>query len=1346
MRLIATVYLFGMIATAAAAAPPDAHVIQGATVIRAPGDTLHDAAIVIRDGRIEAVGRSLRLPDDARLWDASGLWAYAGLIDIAADTGLPEASPHSPRGSDDAHPSMRAADRAADAFLIEDESRRAWWEAGFTALCLTPSEGAFRGWSSLVVLGGGEPRAQILEPEVAQVLAFDYGGDDGDRYPGSLMGAIAYTRQTLLDAAHHNAGWSAWEQRPDRNRRPEANRDLEALQPVLRADRPLLMEASGPLGALRAARVAQEAGVPFQILANGHEYRFLHEVAALGVPMVVPVDFPERPPVDELDEHELLGVSLGTLRHWAHAPSNPSRLVEAGVSIALTARGLDGPGDFWEALRHALEAGLTHEQALAALTTDAARTCGLDQRLGQLSPGWDAHIVLTDGPIFEKDTRVRAVWVDGRHHWVSDSDSDAPAPEPSEEDLDEAQSSADSDSDIPPAPPQVPEGPYATPEVTLFRDATVWTMGDRGILQQTDVLVRRGRISAIGPKLIAPDDAHVVDANGMHLTPGLVDCHSHTAIEGRVNEGTQAATCEVRIGDVINPTDRNLYRQLAGGLTSANLLHGSANPIGGQNAVIKLRWGSGDDALKFGDAPPGVKFALGENVKQSNWGDDYTTRFPQTRPGVEAFFRERFEAARDYRAAHAAYENGGRRRGEVPPRRDLELDALVEILEGHRLLHCHSYRQDEILMLLRLADEFGFTVATFQHVLEGYKVADELAAAGSGASTFTDWWAYKFEVYDAIPYNGTLMAQRGVNVSFNSDSNEMARRMNLEAAKAIKYGGLDEVRALELVTINPARQLGIGHRVGSIEVGKDADLALWTASPLSTSSRCQQTWLDGNLYFDRDLDQVRAEAIEGERRALLDRAQAMAKAEDSTEEGDADHSSSEDSEGATPPESEVPAAEDDTSAKIARDTSKRSAAWSHRMARASEVDPRSPVTALVGGVVHSMLHAPVRGATILMADGVITAVGNDIPIPPGATLVDADALHILPGFFNANSRLGLVEIDAVRATRDFREVGGMNPQLHVDVSINPDSELFPVARVNGITHALTRPIGGLVAGQSAVIQLSGWTWEDMTLESPAGLHIQWPGMRLDLNPEAEKGLEEQREDYAKRVRELDEIFHNAQAYGKARLAHANGRGPRVDRDIGAEALAPVLAGEVPAIVEANDATQINAALDWATGHGLDLIILGGREAWRLAPRLAQEDVPVLLDSPLALPRRDWERYDTPYRNAQRLYEAGARFAITLAWDSNVRNLPYAAAMAGSFGLPREEVLRSITRYPAEILGVDDRLGSIIPGADASLVLIEGDPLDLRSKVRHVFIAGEPVPLESRHTRLWERYRDRPRRP
>jgi imidazolonepropionase-like amidohydrolase len=348
----------------------------------------------------------------------------------------------------------------------------------------------------------------------------------------------------------------------------------------------------------------------------------------------------------------------------------------------------------------------------------------------------------------------------------------------------------------------------------------------------------------------------------MYVTPGVIDAHSHLAAEA-INEGSVNVSSMVTIRDVIDPTDRGIYFALGGGVTAMNILHGSANPIGGGNAVVKMRWGGDAADMLIAEAHPGIKFALGENTKRDRNPD----RYPATRMGVQDVVRQAFIDAQYYLEEWNGWEAGGRQ--GPAPRRDLKLEALGQILTGDRWVHSHSYRADEILQLIRLADEFGFTIRTFQHVLEGYKVADEIAAHGAGASTFSDWWAYKVEAYDAIPHNAALMSERGVLVTINSDSGEEIRHLNQEAAKAMKWGDMEEEAALRLVTLNAAMQLGIEDRTGSIEVGKDADIAIWDGHPLSMFSKAVKVYVEGDLYFDIELDAERQTAIEAEKAALM---------------------------------------------------------------------------------------------------------------------------------------------------------------------------------------------------------------------------------------------------------------------------------------------------------------------------------------------------------------------------------------------------------------------------------------------------------------------------------------------
>ncbi|HEX5053206.1 MAG TPA: amidohydrolase family protein [Planctomycetota bacterium] len=431
-------------------------------------------------------------------------------------------------------------------------------------------------------------------------------------------------------------------------------------------------------------------------------------------------------------------------------------------------------------------------------------------------------------------------------------------------------------------PLPTPLGGYgflAVPAATEFAlvGATLWPSDGRGVVRDGAVIVRDGRITFAGARSDMPalrDGVKVIDATGKHVTPGIIDCHSHTGISRGVNESGQAVTAEVRVQDVIDADDVNWYRELAGGVTAVNQLHGSANAIGGQSCTVKVRYGVPDpDDMRLAGAPAGIKWALGENPRRAN-GSETNPRYPNTRMGVEALLRDRLAAAAAYQRERADYERlaPAARAKVLPPRRDLELDALAEVLAGTRRVHCHSYRQDEIFMLCHLAQEHGFEIGTFQHVLEGYKVADAIAAAAIGASSFSDWWGYKFEVYDAIPENGAILHEAGVLVSYNSDSNEHARRLNTEAGKAVKYGGVEPAEALCFVTRNPAMQLGIFERTGSLTAGKDADIALWSADPLGYAARCEATWVDGRLLFSLAGDAQARASIASERQRLLQKA------------------------------------------------------------------------------------------------------------------------------------------------------------------------------------------------------------------------------------------------------------------------------------------------------------------------------------------------------------------------------------------------------------------------------------------------------------------------------------------
>jgi imidazolonepropionase-like amidohydrolase len=689
----------------------------------------------------------------------------------------------------------------------------------------------------------------------------------------SKMGAVALVRQTLLDALWWRDASAAYAKHPSGAARPRVVAADGALVAAAEGRETVVFEATDVLSLLRAAKIAKEFKLKARYIGAGDEYRLSGEVAGVKPDLVLRVDFP-RPDRLESDD-EWTEVPLERLRRIDRAPSNPKWMKDAGLTFSFTTFGLDDPEDFSRRVREALARGLSKEDALAAVTSVPARQVGLDGSLGTLDAGEIANIVVSSGEPFDEKARVSEIWIDGKRYEVPEKRAPSgpggaatraaaaeKAPEP----------------DVRPLPVRE-DGPVAAPKAVVVRGATVWTQGPAGILENADVLAVAGKIVAVGRNLAAPAGALEVDGHGKQVTPGIIDAHSHTGGDGQINEVASNVTAEVRIQDVLDPFAESIYLELAGGTTAALVLHGSANAIGGQSQIVKWRRGGGPDTLIFEGAPEGIKFALGENPKQSNFppGPGRSLRYPQTRMGVANLIRERFLAARDYRKRQEEYRKAAAVKGAalIPPARDLQLEAIAEILEGKRQIHCHSYVKSEVLEMLRVADEFGVRIATLQHILEGYKVADEIAKHGAGASSFSDWWAYKFEVYDAIPYNGALMRERGVVVSFNSDSDELARRLNFEAAKAIHYGGVPKEAALAFVTSNPAKQLGIEKRVGSLEAGKDADFVVWSGDPLSTASVALETWVDGKKEFDRGADLAGRPAREKERADLVAKAKKM---------------------------------------------------------------------------------------------------------------------------------------------------------------------------------------------------------------------------------------------------------------------------------------------------------------------------------------------------------------------------------------------------------------------------------------------------------------------------------------
>jgi len=831
------------------------------------GQVITNATVVLKDGIITAVGRDVRVPEGAWVVDASGRTVYPGLIDAMTDLGHPQArgarqaAPARPFGAqapvDESDYSWGPEDRpgthsratAAADLDMGDERIAAWRNAGFTTVVSTLDDGLVTGQAAVLDLGDYERGGgMVVATPVAMRLKLQDRTYQG--YPQSLLGSFAYLKQLYLDAQYYERAWAAYEADPRGGTRPEWDGALEPIRDQLLRGYPVLFPADDRKEILRAIATAKVMGVEPVLYGAQSAYTATDVLASAGTPVLVSLDWPTPPRNGDPEAVP----TLETLRLWDRAPATPAELQRAGVTFAFTSGGIDQAADILANARKAVAAGLSKEAALQAFTMAPARILGLDDRLGSVEVGKIANLVVASGDLFDEGTRVESVFVDGERFEVPHEET------PNREGR---RGQAAGTAYATPVEMAWTRGPYRSDPVTLIRNATVMT-ASHGTIANGDVLVRDGKIAAVGNGLQAPRGARVVDGTGMYVTPGIIDSHSHIAADA-INEGAVSVSSMVTIRDVLAPEDPNVYRALAGGVTIANIYHGSANPIGGGNAVLKLKWGSDAFDMLMPGTQEDIKFALGENVKRDRNPD----RYPATRMGAQDVIRQAFLQADAYRKVWDAWEAGDHQ--GVEPRRDLTLEPLADILRGKRWMHVHAYRADEMLQVMRLSEEFNVHVRSFEHGLEGYKIADELAAHGAGVSTFSDWWAYKAEAYDAIPYNAALMAERGVLVSINSDSEEEMRHLNQEAAKAMKWGGMTEDEALKLVTLNPAMQLGIDDRTGSLDEGKDADIVVWDGPPLSMFSKPLQTYVDGVLYFDRDMDRERQAALEKEKAALMER-------------------------------------------------------------------------------------------------------------------------------------------------------------------------------------------------------------------------------------------------------------------------------------------------------------------------------------------------------------------------------------------------------------------------------------------------------------------------------------------
>ena len=916
-----------------------------ATIHVSPTEIIENATLLIKEGKVVSVGKSVNIPKNTTTVDLSGKSIYPSFIDIYTSFGVtkPKRGGNGPQyGASRSgfywNDHVMPEQDVMASFKYDAKSASEMHKLGFGVVNTHMPDGIVRGTGALIALNNNADNAmRVIDGESAQYLSFSKSVTSRQSYPSSIMGSMALLRQMYNDAKWYAGG-----------NIDTKDLSLEALN--RNKDLPQIFDAGSRANLLRADKVGDAFNIQYTILGGGDEYERISEIKGTNASVILPIDFQLAYDVD--DPFLASTLSLSDMRSWNQEPHNPRLLAENGISFALTTHGLKSKKSFSDNLMKAIESGLSKQKALEALTTIPASLLGKSDVLGTLKTGSYANFLITDGDIFEKKTKLFENWVQGTPHVIADMntkdiDGDytfkllgedyklsisgstskanakiesgdkslgtkmsynndwinltvktadstknefvrivanttngktltGKATMPNGNDLNFYASKVENDDSDTTADKKKAEDkskePFMSPitypnmaygfaekpksETLLFKNATVWTNEKEGILENTDVLIKDGKISKIG-KNLSDRNAIEIDATGKHVTAGIIDEHSHIAAAS-INEGGQNSSAEVTIEDVISDDDIDVYRNLAGGVTSIQILHGSANPIGGRSAIIKLKWGESADDLIYDNSPKFIKFALGENVKQSRSRSN--SRFPQSRMGVEQVYVDYFSRAK----AYDALKKSGK-----PYRKDAEMEVLAEILNKERFISCHSYVQSEINMLMKVADQFDFNINTFTHILEGYKVADKMKEHGVGGSTFSDWWAYKYEVNDAIPYNAAIMHNAGVTVAINSDDAEMSRRLNQEAAKSIKYGGVTEEEAWKFVTLNPAKLLHLDKRVGSIKVGKDADVVLWSDHPLSVYAKAEKTIIEGVTYFDLERDRQMREAIKKEKSELI---------------------------------------------------------------------------------------------------------------------------------------------------------------------------------------------------------------------------------------------------------------------------------------------------------------------------------------------------------------------------------------------------------------------------------------------------------------------------------------------
>ena len=1168
------------------------------------------------------------------------------------------------------------------------------------------------------------------------------------RYPVTTMGAMAAFRQIMLDARWQR-DLLAWSQRHPEGKRSPLDRDLEALWDVLDGKTPVAFVANSENEIHRALDMAAEFGVRPIIVGAREGWKVVERLKREAVPVIVSLKWSEEPekgkPLEENDDSkadeqddpwinrrpifdknwqkqpfESRRLFEERQRLWGEEVDNLQRLHEAGIRFAIGSFELKSPKEVFKRLRKAFERGLPEDAALSALTRDAASVLRLGDRLGTIEPGRLANLTLMNKPLSEKKAKVKWVFVEGKPFDLTeekkkdaDKKSEKDDDELEQESEEEEEEEEDEETDVTSQPTTGAASQPTTAQAEDFQDwpefaceikadrkprlqtggslliknATLLTITG-GVLVEADLMIEEGRITAIGGDLSVPPGVSAVDLRGYFVMPGMIDCHSHMCSNGGLNEWSLSVTPEVRVRDVVDHTGVAAFRALAGGVTTIHTMHGSANTIGGQNVVLRLKYGRPAAEWRLSEAPQTVKFALGENVKQSN-SRTRRTRFPNTRMGVEAVLRRSFDAARKYKAEWETFmgeEAAGK--DPRPTRRDLRLEALAAIHDGNIWVHCHCYRADEVLRLLNVAEDYGFRIGVLQHILEGYRLIPEMRRHGCGASTFSDWWAYKLEAYNAIPHNASRMSRGGVVSTVNSDSAEVVRHMNLEAAKSLRHGGLSPNEALRLVTLNGAIQLGIDKYAGSIEVGKFGDLAVFDGHPLDTFSKCVLTLIDGEVYFQHEsLDLAKPPTPLAKKEFVAGR----------------------------PPVNIAPSPSGEY--------------W------------------IVGGTIHPISGPPIKDGLLVIGEGRIQRVGPQTgqKPPAGVTVVNVRGLNVYPGLINAGVPLGMIEIGSVAGSDDQRDIAKFQPDLTALSAYNPFSAAIEVARAEGVTTAMIPAAGGVVEGRAGLVHLDGWSMPEARVASPIGLFVRLPSLPVRFSRwVSDEEQEKQKKEYPKKVVQIEAFLRKAGHYARvsAVAEQRTKMSPEFDRKL--EAMIPYMRGEAPVFFRAESYKQIAEALRFAERYGLRPVIYGGREAWKLADELALKRVDVVIARSMAYPADKFEPWDSVYRNAAVLHHAGVRFAFATPGASLAKLVGIEAGMAVAHGLEPVHAMRALTLDAAHILGVGDRLGSLEPGKIADVIITTDSPLQAGNCVVTEFITGRPVNLSNRHSRLDARFGRRPR--